>query len=174
MIIQYQTHKPRIAEGAWIADNAVIIGQVEIGEDSSIWFSTVIRGDVNYIRIGARTNIQDLSLIHVTHADLAAGHEGYPAIIGDDVTIGHHTVLHGCRVGKACLIGNGSVLLDGCEIGDESLIGAGSLVTKNMKFPPRSLILGRPAQVVRMLREDEILGNYESAQRYLKYKLNYK
>lgn len=174
MIIQYQNYQPSIADGTWIAASAVIIGRVEIGEDSSIWFGTVIRGDVNYIRIGARTNIQDLSLVHVTHVDPASGKEGYPTIIGDDVTVGHHSVLHGCRVGNACLIGIGSVLLDGCKIGDESLIGAGSLITKNMEFPPHSLIFGRPARLVRQLREDEILGIYESAQRYQKYKLNYK
>jgi carbonic anhydrase/acetyltransferase-like protein (isoleucine patch superfamily) len=174
MILRYKDDFPKIANSAWIAPSADIVGDVEIGEDSSVWFGCVIRGDVHYIRIGARTSVQDMSMIHVTHfkKEKKIG-DGYPTIIGDDVTIAHKVMLHGCKIGNACLIGMSATILDGAEIGDESIVGAGSLVTKNKKFPPRSLIMGSPAKVVRELTEEEVKSIYKNAENYVKYKNNY-
>ena len=174
MILRYKDSFPKIASSAWIAPSADIIGDVEIGEDSSIWFGCVVRGDVHYIKIGKRTSIQDLSMIHVTHfkKEKKIG-DGFPTIIGDDVTIAHKVMLHGCKIGNACLIGMSATILDGAEIGEESIVGAGALVTGGKKFPPRSLILGSPAKVARELNEKEIAGLYASAKRYVAFKNNY-
>jgi carbonic anhydrase/acetyltransferase-like protein (isoleucine patch superfamily) len=171
MIMPFCGETPKIAQGCFIAPNASLIGKVDIGEDSSVWFSVVIRADVNSISIGKRTNIQDLSMIHVTHA--SDGNDGYPTIIGDDVTIAHKVMLHGCTIEDACLIGMNATILDGAIIGKESIVGANSLVTKNKKFPPRSLILGNPAKVVRSLSEEEIASLYTSAKNYIQYKNSY-
>ena len=174
MILKYKDSFPKIANSAWIAPSADIIGDVEIGEDSSVWFGCVIRGDVHYIKIGKRTSIQDLSMIHVTHykKEKRLG-DGYPTIIGDDVTIAHRVMLHGCIIGNACLIGMSATILDGAEIGEESIVGAGALVTGGKKFPPRSLILGSPAKVVRSLSDEEVEMIYKNAQNYVKYKNEY-
>ncbi len=174
MILRYKDSFPKIANSAWIAPSADIIGDVEIGEDSSVWFGCVIRGDVHYIKIGKRTSIQDLSMIHVTHykKEKRLG-DGYPTIIGDDVTIAHRVMLHGCIIGNACLIGMSATILDGAEIGEESIVGAGALVTGGKKFPPRSLILGSPAKVVRSLSDEEVEMIYKNAQNYVKYKNEY-
>jgi len=174
MILKYKNDFPKIAKSAWIAPSADIIGDVEIGEDSSVWFGCVVRGDVHYIKIGKRTSIQDLSMIHVTHFknEKKIG-DGFPTIIGDDVTIAHRVMLHGCIIGNACLIGMSATILDGAVIGKESIVGAGSLVTKNKKFPPRSLIMGSPAKVIRTLKEDEIKELYASANRYVEFKNDY-
>jgi len=174
MILRYKDDFPRIDTSAWIAPSADIIGDVEIGEDSSVWFGCVIRGDVHYIKIGKRTSIQDMSMIHVTHYknEKRVG-DGYPTIIGDDVTIAHRVMLHGCKIANACLIGMSATILDGAEIGEESIVGAGALVTGGKKFPPRSLILGSPAKVVRELNDKEIEGIYKNAQNYVKYKNEY-
>ena len=131
MIKPYRGVTPTIAADAFIEDTAVIVGDVVIESESSVWFHSVVRGDVNYIRIGRRTNIQDLSLLHVTH-------DTYPLIIGDDVTVGHHVVLHGCTIHNRVLIGMGAVLMDGVVVGDDCLIGAGALVTEHTKIPPGS------------------------------------
>jgi carbonic anhydrase/acetyltransferase-like protein (isoleucine patch superfamily) len=150
-----------------------VIGRTEIGEDSSIWFGSVVRGDVHYIKIGNRTSIQDLSMVHVTHHKKDDMSDGNPTIIGDDVTIGHRVMLHGCTIENACLIGMSATILDGAIIGKESIVGAGSLVTKNKIFPPRSLIMGSPAKVIRELTEAEVTELYASAKRYVKFKNNY-
>jgi len=172
MLKDYLKYSPKIGEKTWIAENAVVIGRCEIGKDSSIWFGSVVRADVNFIKIGDRSNIQDLSIIHVTY--IPKGSEGgYPTIIGDDVTVGHSVTLHGCRIGNACLIGMSATLLDGCEIGEESMVAAGSVVTQNKKFPPQSMIMGTPAKVVRQLSKDEIANIYKSAQYYVSYKNEY-
>ena len=142
---------------------------VRLVSNSSVWFGSVVRGDVNYIKIGDRTNIQDLSMIHVTIAPVGT-ENGYPTNIGNDVTVGHSVTLHGCIIGNACLIGMSATLLDGCEIGEESIVAAGSLVTQNKTFPPRSMIMGSPAKVVRQLSEKEISYIYKSAQNYASYK----
>ncbi|WP_200762672.1 gamma carbonic anhydrase family protein [Nitrosophilus alvini] len=173
MLLQYKNWFPKIQKDVWIAPNATIVGNVEIGKDSSVWFGCVVRGDVHYIKIGERTNIQDLSMIHVTHYKKPDMCDGNPTIIGDDVTIGHRVMLHGCTIENACLIGMSVTILDGAVIGKESIVGAGSLVTRNKKFPPRSLIMGSPAKVVRELTDEEVAELYKSSHRYVEFKNNY-
>ncbi|MFY9271324.1 MAG: gamma carbonic anhydrase family protein, partial [Candidatus Manganitrophaceae bacterium] len=145
---RFQDKTPRIPATVFIASSAQVIGDVEIGEESSIWFGTVVRGDVNHIRIGARTNVQDLSVLHVTRRT-------HPLIIGNEVTAGHRVTLHGCTVHDRVLIGMGAILLDGAEIGAGSIIGAGALVTEGAKIPPGTLALGVPARVKRSLTAEE-------------------
>lgn len=173
MIYPYKELHPKIGQNSWIAPSADVIGDVTIGKDCSIWFGTVVRGDVHKIVIGDRVSVQDLSMVHVTHFKKEDKSDGNPTIIGDDVTIGHRVMLHGCTIENACLIGMSATILDGAVIGEESIVGAGSLVTKNKQFPPRSLIMGSPAKVVRSLSEDEIKELYNSAQRYVNFKNNY-
>ena len=173
-ILNYRETTPLLKEGSWIAPGATVIGDVEIGEDSSVWFGCVVRGDVHRIRIGDRTNIQDLSMIHVTHYKKPDKSDGHPTIIGDDVTVGHRVMLHGCTVEDACLIGMSATILDGAVIGRESIVGAGALVTGGKVFPPRSLILGSPAKVVRQLTDDEVAELYASAKRYVEFMRNYR
>ena len=134
MLQEFKKWFPKIKKSAWVAPSADVIGNVKIGKDSSIWFGVVIRGDVHKIRIGERTSIQDLSMVHVTHYKKEDQSDGNPTIIGDDVTIGHRVMLHGCTIQKACLIGMSATILDGAVIGKESIVGAGSLVTKNKKL----------------------------------------
>ena len=166
MIRVFQGIKPTIPDSAFIEETAVVIGDVIIGEDASVWFHTVIRGDVHYIRIGARTNIQDLSLLHVTHND-------YPLVIGNDVTVGHRVVLHGCTIKDRVLVGMGAIIMDGAEIGEDSLVGAGALVTEQTVVPPKSLILGSPAKVKRPVTEKELAWIRESAKNYVQYARQY-
>ena len=174
MILKYKNNFPKIKKSTWIASSADVIGDVKIGKDSSIWFGCVIRGDVHFIKIGKRTSIQDMSMVHVTHFKTKKQiGDGNPTIIGDDVTIAHKVMLHGCKIGNACLIGMSATILDGAEIGDESIVGAGSLVTKNKKFPPRSLIMGSPAKVIRELSNEEVEGIYANAKNYVNYKNDY-
>lgn len=173
MLHVYKNITPKIGEKSWIASSADVIGDVSCGEDCSIWFGCVVRGDVHYIKIGNRVNIQDLSMIHVTHYKKEDKSDGNPTVIGDDVTIGHRVMLHGCTIEKACLIGMSATILDGAVIGKESIVGAGALVTKNKVFPPRSLIMGTPAKVVRELNDDEIKELYASASRYVEFKNDY-
>ncbi len=176
MIYKFKEYEPTIGDKTWIAPSADVIGDVTIGEDCSIWFGTVIRGDVHYIKIGDRTSVQDCSMIHVTHHkgnDRNKEGDGTPTIIGDDVTIGHRVMLHGCTIENACLIGMSATILDGAVIGKESIVGAGSLVTKGKKFPPRSLIMGSPAKVVRELSDEEVAELYASARRYVSFKNEY-
>lgn len=166
MIISYNNIFPKLAPGLFIAPNATIIGDVEIGEESSVWFNTVIRGDVNYIRIGSRTNIQDLTMCHVTL-------NKWPLIIGNGVTIGHSAVVHGCVIHDFCLIGMGARILDGAEIGHHSLIAAGALVREGEKIPEYSLVAGLPGQVKRRLTDPEIKNLEDSATRYVNYSRTY-
>ena len=149
MIKAFQNQHPRIHETAYVAENALIIGDVEIGEHSSIWFGSILRGDVNYIRIGARTNIQDASVIHVSS-------KTHPTILEDEITVGHRVTLHGCYIETGCLIGIGSIILDGARVGKNSLVAAGSLITPNTQIPPGSLVMGSPAKVKRPLTEEEL------------------
>jgi carbonic anhydrase/acetyltransferase-like protein (isoleucine patch superfamily) len=173
MILNYKDLKPKIGTNSWIAPSADVIGDVHMGEDCSVWFGCVIRADVHKIEIGDRVNVQDLSMIHVTHYKKADKSDGNPTIIEDDVTIGHRVMLHGCTIKKACLIGMSSTILDGAIIGEESIVGANSLITKNKIFPPRSLIIGAPAKVVRPLTPEEISELYASASRYVEFKNGY-
>lgn len=165
---------PAVGTKSWIAPSADVIGDVVCGEDCSIWFGCVVRGDVHSIRIGNRVNIQDLSMIHVTHYKKADKSDGNPTIIGDDVTVGHRVMLHGCTIESACLIGMSATILDGAVIGKESIVGAGALVTKGKVFPPRSLIMGSPAKFVRELNDAEVKELYASAQRYVAFKEEYR
>ena len=150
--------KPRIGQRVFVAENAALIGDVEIGNDCSIWFGTTIRGDVNLIRIGSRTNVQDNCTIHVD--------PGFPVSVGAGVTIGHGAIVHGCTVEENCLIGMGATVLNGARIGRDSLVGAGALVTEGKQIPPGSLVVGVPARVLRELTPEEIEGLRRSAQGY--------
>ena len=149
MILPHKGRWPEIHETAFIAPSADVIGDVVIGSHSSVWFQCVIRGDVNTIRIGNRTNVQDGSMLHVTRKKA-------PLVIGNEVTIGHKAMLHGCTIGNRVLVGMSATIMDHAEIGDECMIGAGSLVTQGMKIPPRSLVIGVPAKVARPLKQEEI------------------
>ncbi|WP_345979518.1 gamma carbonic anhydrase family protein [Sulfurimonas sp. HSL3-2] len=174
MVHNFKDISPKIGEKSWVAPSADVIGDVTIGKDCSIWFGCVVRGDVHYITIGDRTNIQDLSMIHVTHYKKADKSDGNPTVIGNDVTIGHRVMLHGCTIEDACLIGMSATILDGAVIGKESIVGAGALVTKNKVFPPRSLIMGSPAKVVKDLSDEEVKELYASASRYVNFKEDYR
>ncbi len=173
MLLAYKGIVPKVGKKVFLANSADVIGNVEIGDNSSVWFGCVIRGDINSIQIGKNSNIQDLSMIHVEHYTKEDKSDGHPTYIGDNVTIGHKVMLHGCIVGNTCLIGMSTTILDGAIIGQESIIGAGSLVTKNKIFPPRSLIMGSPAKVIRELSGEEIDSLYESARNYVEYKNSY-
>jgi carbonic anhydrase/acetyltransferase-like protein (isoleucine patch superfamily) len=159
---------PKISSTAWIAPGASVLGDVTLGEHVSIWFSTVVRGDVNYIRIGDYSNVQDGTVIHVTNG-------GNPTNIGARVTIGHKAMLHACTVGDDCLIGMGAILLDEVEIGAGSVVAAGALVPPGKKFPPGSLILGSPAKVIRALRAEEQMEMIDRGWRnYFEYVQEYR
>ncbi len=145
---KYQFQAENAHPSAWIATGAIVVGDVHLAEDVSVWFNAVIRGDTETLRIGARSNIQDLSMVH---AD-----PGFPVIIGTDCTIGHRAIIHGAKVGDLSLIGMGAILLNGVEVGAESIVGAGALLTQDKVFPPRSLILGSPAKVVRQVTDAEL------------------
>ncbi len=173
MLYNFKESFPKLGENTWVAPSADVIGDVACGTDCSIWFGCVVRGDVHYIQIGNRVNIQDLSMIHITHYKKADKSDGNPTIIGDDVTIGHRVMLHGCTIEDGCLIGMSATILDGAVIGKESIVGAGALVTKGKVFPPRSLIMGSPAKVIRELNENEVKELYASATRYVEFKKEY-
>lgn len=166
-IITYKGMTPKIHESVFLCSGAVILGDVEIGEDSSIWYNCVIRGDVHYIRIGKRTNIQDLSMLHVTH-------KKYPLNIGDSVTIGHSAVLHGCTIKDLTLIGMGAKVLDQALVESYSLVAAGTVVPERFVVPSGTLVAGVPAKVVRELREDELQRFDQSAQNYVDYVAEYR
>ena len=151
--------EPQTSEAAFVASNATIIGDVRLGRDSSVFYGAVLRGDIETIQIGEGTNVQDGCIVHLAD-DLGA-------TVGAYCTIGHAAVIHACTVGDLCLVGMKAVILDGAEIGDECLIGAGALVTSRTKIPPRSLVLGSPAKVVRQLTEEEILFLRASAEKYI-------
>ena len=150
---------PRLAESAWVADSAQVMGNVELAEDASVWFGTVIRGDTEIIRIGRRSNIQDASVLH---ADI-----GKPLTVGEDVTVGHKVMLHGCTIGDGSLIGIGAVVLNGATIGKGCIVGAGSLVTEGKEFPDGSMIMGSPAKVVRARQPEQVEGLRLAAQGYV-------
>ena len=166
MIRSHRGRHPRIAPTAYIDDSAQVIGEVEIGEESSVWMCVVVRGDVNWIRIGRRTNVQDGSVLH--------GMLGtHPTILGDNVTVGHGAMVHGCTVEDRCLIGMGVILLNGVNVGTESIVAAGTLLTEGMQVPPRSLVMGSPGKVKRTLTDAEIAGIQGYADRYVGYRVDY-
>ena len=150
---------PQVAASAWVADSAQVMGDVVLGEDASVWFGTVVRGDTESITIGAGSNIQDASVLH---ADF-----GKPLVVGERVTVGHQVMLHGCTIGDESLIGIGAIVLNGARIGKNCLVGAGSLVTEGKEFPDGSMIMGTPAKVVRQLTPEQIEGLRLSAQHYI-------
>jgi carbonic anhydrase/acetyltransferase-like protein (isoleucine patch superfamily) len=159
---------PIIPASAYLAETATVIGEVTLGEQVSVWFNAVVRGDVHWIRIGDRTNVQDGTVIHVTNGR-------HSTEIGSDVVIGHLAMIHGARIRERCLIGMASVLLDGCEIGAESIVAAGSLVPPGMIVPPRSLVMGRPARRVRDVTDDEVESMILTGVRnYLAYQETYR
>lgn len=159
-LILYKDRMPKLHESVFVADGAKIIGDVEIGELSSIWFNAVIRGDVNYIHIGSRTNIQDNSVLHVT-ANTA------PLNVGSDVTIGHSAILHGCTIDDCCLIGMGSIIMDGVHIHKNSMVAAGAVVLEGFDVPEGTLVAGIPAKVKRVLTEEEKQSMRQSAINYV-------
>lgn len=166
MILAYNGHTPQFGTGVYIAPSADIIGDVVIGDHSSVWFGVVIRGDVHYIRIGARSNIQDGSVLHVMRGT-------HPLVVGDDVTIGHGCVLHGCTIESRCLISMGAIVLNGAHIGASSIIAAGSVVTEDTRVPPNSLFMGVPAQFRRHLNEEDLKVIERYASNYVAYKEAY-
>jgi len=166
MIKPFNNIYPKIHETVYVADDAVVIGDVEIGENASIWFGSIVRGDVNYIRIGARTNIQDGTIIHVSS-------KTHSTVLEEEITVGHRVTLHGCHVERGCLIGIGAILLDGVRVGRNSLVGAGSLLTPGTQIPAGSLVLGSPAKVKRELTADELAGLERSWRNYVELKKHY-
>ncbi len=158
-IYELDGQQPDLGPNAWVADSAQVIGKVHLAENANVWFGTVIRGDSEHIRIGRNTNVQDASVLH---AD-----PGVPLTLGDNVTIGHQVMLHGCTVGDGTLIGIGAVVLNNAKIGKHCLVGAGSLVTEGKEFPDGSMILGSPAKVVKQLSPEQIAGLERVAQHYV-------
>ena len=167
MIRAYRGVVPKIAASAYIDPSAQVIGDVVVGEESSVWPNVTIRGDVNYIRIGTQTNVQDNSVIHVEH-------DMYPTILGDRVTVGHSATLHGCVIEDDCLIGIGAIVLNGARIGRGTVIAAGALVPERMEVPPVSMVMGVPAKVKRPLTPEEVERFRENAQNYVQYRAIYR
>jgi carbonic anhydrase/acetyltransferase-like protein (isoleucine patch superfamily) len=157
---------PRVHPTAFIDHSAQVIGDVEIGEESSVWMTVVIRGDVHRIRIGRRSNVQDGTVVHVMN-------QTHPTTLGDHVTVGHAALLHGCTIDDCCLIGMGAILLNGTHIGTNSIVAAGTVVTEGMRVPPRSLVMGSPGKVKRSLTDDEVASIQDIADRYVGYRLEY-
>jgi carbonic anhydrase/acetyltransferase-like protein (isoleucine patch superfamily) len=167
VIHAYRALTPRVHASAFVAESAQVIGDVELAEDTSVWFCSVVRGDVNIIRVGRGTNIQDGTIMHVNRG-------GEPTILGDFVTVGHAARLHGCRIADHCLIGIGAIVLDGAEVGEESLVAAGSLVTPGTRIPPRSFVMGTPARVRRAVNDGDLDLIRRSARNYITLKNEYR
>ena len=166
MLRPYRGTMPRVHPTVYIDESAQIIGDVEIGEESSVWMSAVIRGDVHHIRIGRRSNVQDGTIVHVMR-------DTHPTVIGDDVTIGHRALVHGCTIEDRCLIGMGAILLDGVRVGSGSIVAAGTLLTEGTQVPSRSLVMGSPGTVRRTLEDRELDEIQMYADRYVAYRLEY-
>ena len=167
MLRPHGTASPRVAATAYIDASAQIVGDVEIGDESSVWLNAVVRGDVNRIRIGARSNLQDGVVVHVNREP------SHPTRVGDEVTVGHGAILHGCTVEDRCLIGMGAILLNGCRIGSGSIVAAGTLVTEGAEIPDGSLVMGSPGRVRRQTTGAERAFIAESAANYVRYRLEY-
>ncbi|MGH9347819.1 MAG: gamma carbonic anhydrase family protein [Vicinamibacterales bacterium] len=166
MLRPFRSIRPAIDESAFVDQSAQVIGDVHIGAESSVWMNVVVRGDVHAIRIGARTNIQDGAIVHVMR-------NAHPTVIGDDVTIGHGAVVHGCTIEDRCLIGMGAILLNGCRIGTGSIVAAGSLLPEGMVVPPGSMVMGAPAKVRRALTAEEGASIRRYADNYVRYRLDF-
>ncbi|HEV2882023.1 MAG TPA: gamma carbonic anhydrase family protein [Pyrinomonadaceae bacterium] len=167
MIRPFRGKHPKIHPSAFIEASAQVIGDVEIGEQSSVWFNAVVRGDVFYIRIGNRTNIQDGTVVHVTNGTHAT-------ILEDEVTVGHNVTLHGCQIERGCLVGMGSIVMDDVRVGAQSLVAAGALISPGTIVPPRSLVMGVPAKVKRPLTAEEVDGLAQYWKNYIEYTEQYK
>ena len=165
--MDFKGTSPKVHDSVYLADDVFVIGDVEIGEDANVWFGSVLRGDVSYIRIGARTNIQDMTMIHVSSTF-------GPTIIEEEVTVGHRVTLHGCHVERQCLIGMGAIVMDEARIGEQTMIGAGALVTPGTIIPPRVLAVGSPARVKRDLTAEELAYLDKSWRNYVELKNIYK
>jgi gamma-carbonic anhydrase len=166
MIRPYKGVVPTVAADAFVDASAQVIGDVVLGEASSLWMNVVVRGDVNFIRVGARTNIQDGTIVHVMR-------DTHPTLIGEDVTIGHAATIHGCTIQDRVLVGMGAIILNGAEIGHDSIVAAGALVVEGATVPPGSLVMGSPARVRRPLTDDEKASIRDYASRYVTYRLDY-
>lgn len=166
MIREYRGILPAIDASAFVDESAQIIGDVHIGGESSVWMNCVVRGDVNSIRIGRRTNLQDGTIVHVMR-------DTHPTRLGDDVTVGHGVILHGCTIEGRCLVGMGAILLNGATLGHDCIVAAGTLVPEGMTVPPRSLVMGSPAKVRRELSDAEVASILDYARRYVGYRLDY-
>jgi carbonic anhydrase/acetyltransferase-like protein (isoleucine patch superfamily) len=166
MLRVYKGVHPKVHASAYIDASAQIIGDVEVGEESSIWMNAVVRGDVHYIRIGRRSNIQDGTIVHVMNGT-------HPTSIADDVTIGHGAVVHGCTLRSRILVGMGAILLNGVDVGEDSIVAAGTLLTEETRIPPRSLVMGSPGKVRRALSDAEVSSILQYSKRYVSYRLDY-
>jgi carbonic anhydrase/acetyltransferase-like protein (isoleucine patch superfamily) len=166
MLRPYRSRIPVVHPSAYVDESAQVIGDVVIGEESSIWMLVVIRGDVNIIRIGRRTNVQDGTIVHVMH-------DTHPTVIGDDVTIGHGAIVHGCTIGSRVLVGRGAIILNGAVIGEVTIVAGGSLGSEGAIVPPRSLGMGSPAKVRRTLSDADVSSIREYADNYVRYKKDY-
>ena len=166
MLRPYRGRLPVVDPTAYVDASAQVIGHVEIGAESSVWMNVVVRGDVNSIRIGRRTNVQDGTVVHVMN-------DTHPTALGDDVTIGHGAIVHGCTIGDRVLIGMGAILLNGATVGEDSIVAAGSLVPEGGLIPPRSLAMGTPARVRRTLTEAEVASILDYSRNYVRYRLDY-
>ncbi|HEX6972836.1 MAG TPA: gamma carbonic anhydrase family protein, partial [Vicinamibacterales bacterium] len=166
MLRPYKGIRPRVHASAFVDQSAQVIGDVEIGEESSVWMNVVMRGDVHWIRMGRRSNVQDGTIVHVMNGT-------HPTTIGDDVTIGHAAIVHGCTLHDRVLIGMGAIVLNGAEVGEDSIVAAGTLLPEGMKVPPRSLVMGSPGKVRRALTDADVASILEFARRYVEYRLDY-
>ena len=166
MLRSYRGVRPRVHESAFVDDSAQVIGDVEIGGESSIWMNAVVRGDVHWIRIGARSNVQDGTVVHVMNRT-------HPTTIGNDVTIGHAAVVHGCTLADRILIGMGAILLNGATVADDCIVAAGTLLTEGVTVPSRSLVMGSPGRVKRQLTDREVASIVQYSERYVSYRLDY-
>ena len=162
LVLPYIGRTPAVPASCWLAPTAVLVGDVTLGEDCSFWFHTVARGDVHWIRVGDRTNVQDGAVLHVTNRTA-------PLRIGSDVSVGHGAIVHGCTIRDRVLVGMGAVVMDHAVVGEDSLVGARALVTERTEIPPRSLVVGAPARVVRELRDDEVARVRQNAANYVRY-----
>ena len=163
----YRGVTPQIAASAYIDESARIVGDVVVADACSVWLNAVVRGDVNYVRIGARTNLQDGVLVHVNRDP------SHPTVVGEDVTVGHGAILHGCTIGDRCLVGMGAILLNGCRVGTGSIVAAGTLVTEGTEIPAGSLVMGSPGRVRRPVTDAETTFIAQSAANYVQYRLAY-
>jgi len=166
MLRPYRGRLPTIDPSAYVDQTAQVIGDVAVGPECSLWMNVVVRGDVHWIRIGDRSNLQDGTIVHVMRGS-------HPTLIGDEVTIGHAAVIHGCTIQPRCLIGMGAIVLNGADIGADSIVAAGALVPEGLRIAPRSLVMGSPARVRRPLTDDEVTAIRDYAARYVGYRLDY-